>query len=592
MAKTTTPDKALRVARAKGYPKEVWWFVACFIALVSLCQFGSWVANKISKTLRKADAEAGTDPSRGRFSVRHIPRAVINAYRVVAFRWTLNIGSSYTLNMADLVVSCAYLIALFIWEFINTTDVAGIKYDFKYWGNRAGTIATAQMPLVTALGTKNNVLSYITGISYEKLNFVHRMTARSLFALLWVHSGNKLYGLNWDRDPSYEIPTGLAAMIALTILVFLSIRPVRENAYEFFFIVHFFMVAVFLIGGYFHANSEGFGSYVWPSFIIWALDRFIRVVRVLFANHLYFSWSGKRAHLDASVERLSPHFLRVRIARPTHFHWRPAQTAYLIMPTVSRLPTESHPFTISSVEGQETKLLGEDAPYWNELVFLMNVRDGFTQRLAKVADTGKKVKVLIEGPYGFTPDLTNDDTAILVSGGSGVTFTLPTLLGIVDDARAGKSRCTKVIFIWAIRDSSHVSWISKALKQALELAPPSLKISVQIYVTAGEPPVTSEKAYDDDSVHNDASGSDEKGSPAPSLADFSAVSFNAGRPDLRAILRDEASVATGRMSVTVCGSQAIARACRSALSFPVSGPSTTLRGGPDVVLHVEAFGYA
>ena len=97
-----------------------------------------------------------------------------------------------------------------------------------------------------------------------------------------------------------------------------------------------------------------------------------------------------------------------------------------------------------------------------------------------------------------------------------------------------------------------MSWISKALKQALELAPPSLRISVQIYVTAGEPPATSEKAYDDDSVHNDASGagSDEKGSPAPSLADFSAVSFHAGRPDLRAILRDEVAVTSGRMSVT------------------------------------------
>lgn len=173
---------------------------------------------------------------------------------------------------------------------------------------------------------------------------------------------------------------------------------------------------MFLIGGYFHADSEGFGAYVWPSFLIWALDRFIRVVRVLFANHLYLSWSGKRAHLDASVELLSPHFLRVRIARPAHFHWRPAQTAYLIMPTVSRLPTESHPFTISSIEGQDTKALGEDAPYWNELVFLMNVRDGFTKRLAKVAESGKKVKVLVEGPYGFTPDLTNDDTAVLVSG--------------------------------------------------------------------------------------------------------------------------------------------------------------------------------
>ena len=124
MAKTMTPDKALRIARAKGYPKEVWWFVACFVAVVSICQFGSWAANKLSKTLRKTDAEAGTDPSRGRFSVRHIPRALVNAYRVVAFRWTLNIGSSYTLSIAELAVSCAYFIALFIWEFINSSSLS------------------------------------------------------------------------------------------------------------------------------------------------------------------------------------------------------------------------------------------------------------------------------------------------------------------------------------------------------------------------------------------------------------------------------------------------------------------------------------
>ena len=39
------------------------------------------------------------------------------------------------------------------------TDLEGVKYDIAYWGNRAGTIAASQMPLVTALGTKNNVLS-------------------------------------------------------------------------------------------------------------------------------------------------------------------------------------------------------------------------------------------------------------------------------------------------------------------------------------------------------------------------------------------------------------------------------------------------
>ena len=96
----------------------------------------------------------------------------------------------------------------------------------------------------------------------------------------------------------------------------------------------------------------------------------------------------------------------------------------------------------------------------------------------------------------------------------------------------------------------HVGWISKALMQALELAPPSLTISIQIYVTSGEPPATSERAYDDDSVHDGSSGSQEKKSAAASLSDYSAVTFYNGRPDLCAVLRDEVSLTTGRMSVT------------------------------------------
>lgn len=96
----------------------------------------------------------------------------------------------------------------------------------------------------------------------------------------------------------------------------------------------------------------------------------------------------------------------------------------------------------------------------------------------------------------------------------------------------------------------HVEWISKALMQALELAPPSFTISIQIYVTSGEPPVTSERAYDDDSIHDNSSGSQEKKSTATSLSDYSAVTFYNGRPDLCAVLRDEVSLTTGRMSVT------------------------------------------
>jgi len=42
----------------------------------------------------------------------------------------------------------------------------------------------------------------------------------------------------------------------------------------------------------------------------------------------------------------------------------------------------------------------------------------------------------------------------------------------------------------------------------------------------------------------------------------------------------------------VCGSQAIVRSVRGALSFPVSSPLSVANGGPSITLHIEAFGYA
>ncbi|PCH37152.1 iron reductase [Wolfiporia cocos MD-104 SS10] len=604
-AKVVSPDKALRVARAKGYPNEVWWLIACFVGMITVFQLGSWLVStlfRLKKSSSAGDAEAGISQANGRFSLRRIPEAIVNTYRVLAFRWTIQVGSSYTLNLAEVVVTFGYIIALFVWEFINTTDAEGVKYDLSYWGNRAGTIAASQFPLVTALGTKNNVIAYITGISYDKLNYVHRMTARVVFALLWVHSGNKVpYSSVWSNYPFFFIPVGLLAMVAFTILCIVSLRPIRSNAYEIFFVMHFLMVLILLLGAYFHTREEKMGYYIWPSFLVWALDRFIRVVRVVVFNHLYFSWTEKKAQLDATVELLSPHFVRLRLSRPPHFHWSAGQTAYIIMPTVSTLPTEAHPFTIASIESQEggpdtseEKKLGDSAPYWRELVFLINVREGFTKRLANTARKGERVKVLIDGPYGFTPNLDNDDTVVLVAGGSGVSYTLSTFLSVVNNVRAGKSVCRKVVWIWAIRDASHIDWVSRALTQALELAPGYLSVNIWIYITSGEPlPVTNQQAYDDDSVHNGpGSNSGEKSTAVVSLLDYSAIQLNSGRPDLHALLRDEVAQNSRTMSVTVCGSQAIARACRSALRFPVSSPKNILKGGPNVKLHVESFGYA
>ena len=131
--------------------------------------------------------------------------------------------------------------------------------------------------------------------------------------------------------------------------------------------------------------------------------------------------------MDGTTELLSENLVRLRLSRPPHFHWSPGQTAYLIMPSVSTLPFEAHPFTIASFdssliqttvpEDQSNSDMSDD-PLWKELVFLINVQEGFTKKLKKVAARKGQVKVFVDGPYGPSPDLGCFDTSVLVAGES------------------------------------------------------------------------------------------------------------------------------------------------------------------------------
>jgi len=272
------------------------------------------------------------------------------------------------------------------------------------------------------------------------------------------------------------------------------------------------------------------------------------------------------------------------------------------MPGVSSIPFEAHPFTIASVDTTrdetpsdvtsiaEEGLDGTES-FRKELVFFINVHAGFTRKLCDVAEKGGKVKAFVDGPYGKSPDLTDYDTSVLIAGGSGVSFTLPLLLDSVRKVAAGKSNTKRIVFIWSIRDPSHVLWISETLVAATKLAPRGLTISIRIYLTAE----SAFQQWDDSvSVKSGKGGSEPREkSSTPSLLEDPAVQITSGsRPNLNRILREEADSTNGRMGVTVCGSQSIAGAVRDALGFSIAGPSSIMKGGPSIILNIEAFGYA
>ena len=129
----------------------------------------------------------------------------------------------------------------------------------------------------------------------------------------------------------------------------------------------------------------------------------------------------------ATIELLSSDTVRLTMRR--RISWRPGQHAYVVLPTVSDLPTEAHPFTIASIPH---KLDGSESKE-RDVVFLIRGRSGFTARLMEHADKNGTcvVPAYMDGPYGCPPDLTRYTTCVLIAGGSGVSYTLPLLLNLV-----------------------------------------------------------------------------------------------------------------------------------------------------------------
>ncbi|KAF7980574.1 hypothetical protein HWV62_37747 [Athelia sp. TMB] len=592
MANTANADRTLRKQRTAEYPIQMWYFLACFIALVGALRLASrlWSLSTRQKRAYSADSESQGSTSGSRINLRRLPVAVLNTYRIIALRWTVrvNLGTVYTLNMADVAVTCAYIIAVFTWTFINTTTLAGQKFNLIYWTNRAGAIAASQFPLVTALGTKNNVIALITGIGYDKLNYAHRMTSRVLFVLIWAHVGGELMRGGYEAADwaSIWLRTGFLAVISLTALMLVSLRPVRAKAYELFFWVHFVTVLV--------------QTYIWPCFVIWGFDRLVRGLRVL----LFAATSPptptpgpdaeKHQHhipsaaASARLEPVSPSLVRLTLPRPRLFHWAAGQSVFLTVPGLSKFSHEAHPFTIASVEGDGTQ---------DELVFFIDVRSGFTKRLATHAlsnkDAPMSAKVYVDGPYGSVPDMRSFDVCILLAGGSGVSYTLALLLDAMRHAAKKATACQRIVFVWATRDIQNISLIKPALVKSFSTQSHGLSVDIRIHNTGPPRAIGSEEYLEKSAASSSTSVQDTAISHTDTLGALPGVTIRDGRPDIAAIIREEAqAVRGGRMGVAVCGSDSMVQSSRSALGLETSGIGAVLKGGASVSLFIEGFGYA
>ncbi|KAI0720245.1 hypothetical protein C8T65DRAFT_692861 [Cerioporus squamosus] len=574
----TAADKALKAAQQKRAIKELWLIISAILALLLLVRLvrstltilfgrhhaGVSPASTPSEKIEKGSPELVLPGRTGRASWRRIPAALGSGFRIVAFRTQVPLGIG-TASIAELFFICGYIATMLSLTLTNTKNL-----QTWFFEDRAAHLASCQLPLIVALAGKNNIISWLTGIGHEKLNVLHRAAARTCLILLWMHALSRaISGLSEKFDFSHAwMRWGATGLVAFTLATILSARFIRNAFFEFFLLTHILLVGIFIIGGYLHAREVEFGDYFWPALVVWAFDRVLRTTRLVWNNR---GKGGTHEHGSAIVELVSSDTIRMTLRRK--MNWLPGQHAYVILPTVSDIPTEAHPFTIASIP---KALDGSDGTSEKDVVFLIRGRSGFTGRLREYASRNGicRVPAFIDGPYGCPPDLYWFHDVYL--GGS--------------NARAGTSKVRRVVFVWAVRNSDHLRWISKTLSEAIAAAQStSLVVDPAVYITGPtcaipEIPRAASTTSDGSSTLSEIDEGDKE------LPLYSSLKIVHGRPSIRRILQEGIDGSTGSVSVDVSGPSALTQSVSHMLASRLTSPASVLKGAPSVTLHVETFG--
>ncbi|WVQ72001.1 hypothetical protein IAR50_001545 [Cryptococcus sp. DSM 104548] len=400
----------------------------------------------------------------------------------------------------------------------------GTGWDRRTYAKQAAWLAVAQVPLIIALAGKNNLISFLTGVPYDKLNYIHRAAGNLCLLGVWIHAGGRwslTHGWNKAAWSSTLAHWGFVGIFSITLLSLISIQPFRRYVYEFFLALHIALVALMLAA--FIMHWKAMNVWIYPGVGLWAADRLLRLLRIIYFNHIYptkaslppeestsplspkeHTSSTFKAHTTAQITLLTPSTLLLTITRPSpRLSWGAGQHFYLSVPGVSRWPWERHPFTAATVPG----MADEGGGGSDRLAFLIRVRDGFTKRLLRYAEeslpgggygktgienqTTVDVRAAVEGPYGPRHEVGEYDGVLMFVGGSGVSFAVATLLQTIQDVKKGKSRLKHITIVWMVTSRLHLDWITPLLSPHLKDLPPSLNVTLNIHVTRAPIPLSS-----------------------------------------------------------------------------------------------------
>ncbi|RXW20273.1 hypothetical protein EST38_g5577 [Candolleomyces aberdarensis] len=424
-----------------------------------------------------------------------------------------------------------------------------------------------QLPLVFALAQKSSFLGTLLGYGYESLNYFHRYAG---IVAVWTGNIHCVYYIfKWTNAGTFSTNIarsknawGLVLMVCMNMLWFFSTSSWRKKCYNIFLWTHTIAIVVLFPAPYALACVALYG-----------VDRIMRLVKSRFAT--------------ASVTHI-PQLDLAYIQIPTiNSGWRAGQHVRLRILSGGMGVfgwTESHPFTIASASGSNDGLvlLCKKAGDWTgRLVHL-------AKELSRDVEGQGKLNVWVEGPFGGPARtvFSSFSGALLVVGGSGISFGLSMVEELLGKDLKRESRIKYIELVWIVQDPEAATLFIPILTSLIQQSEFSM-LRVSIHYTRA----LTKKV--------EILGRTEATPFAPVAVAHPNLTLTPGRPNLKRQLENVIDNAVGLgsgkdslpptgVSVGVCGPRSLADSVVQAVA-DVDSAAKYRAGGVEV--HEEAFGW-
>lgn len=370
-------------------------------------------------------------------------------------------------------------------QFNTRTGIGG-------WADRVGALAYALTPFTVLLSSHESVLSLVTGIPYQHFNFLHRWTGIIIYIQSCLHTLGWTVIEGWLYKPQPSVYRnwlnqmyaifGVLAMFLLTLMVVLATKPaIRYFGYEFFKISHWTLAILYIAACWGHWDR--LWCWMVASLALIGIDQGMRALRMCYIHmnggkgrKFGFRCAEAQIQVIGDADDMA---LRLDFDYEHRQPWKPGQHFHICFPSLSIW--QSHPFTPSSLPVPESGV--------QHHTYILRVRKGITEKLAALEGAGT-VPVILTGPYGDGHPSPDTPNVLAVAGGTGVTFPLPIAFATLGQPMLPAAA---VDFVWIIRRSQDLRWISTELQQLKDLLPKFPSLRMNIFITR-ESETSSEKS--------------------------------------------------------------------------------------------------